>query len=161
MKIVESHTPISFGRKGNSMMPTIRAILLTVFFVSCLSAYGQTSQFPCGETRVQSIDCVGPNKCKQNVAVNLPIQAEYPVALGYFYVTCCESQIPSYYIYGSTCQVHSKLNDPVFLKELAIVADNKSLLIADCTGLYQPYRQPRNLDVGAWTLSTQRRKLLD
>jgi len=127
---------------------------LAAAVILCVS----TANGQCGETQGISVTCGGPNGCSQTVAVNSFYETEFGGKLSYFMVWCCESHIPSYYPTGEGGCPYEVLNKPTVRKELDELASTSTILVANCAGQFEPYR---NRPIKEWLFDSKPKKILN
>ena len=115
------------------MKQALTLLLPLVFACTRISAQ-------CAQPYSKQIVC-GSNTCSQQQVVNGIEQATY----GYFYdlnsITCCGQNVPSYG-FGATCEA-TELRDPEIRNKLFEASKTRNLLIASCSGIYQPFLPAR------------------
>jgi hypothetical protein len=87
----------------------------------------------------------------------MSISSDYQVGLGFFYVACCSSQIPSFYPNGSSCEF--ALKDPKAREALAELPSSQTVLVANCAGQYQPYTGRQRIPTDSQKLRAQSRRI--
>jgi hypothetical protein len=121
------------------MLKPTPIIAIVIALISWQAAPGQVGN-KCSQLNQVTTTCYA-NGCTQSVDVYYPVSTEYgePVTLGY--VGCCNAQVPSYYFGGSGCDIGA-LRKPEALRQVVNLAQNNSLLVANCRGVFREFVVP-------------------
>ena len=99
--------------------------------------------------------------CDGSAQIGYPTPSPYGVIACANHVACCQEQILSYSPCGN-CQA-TVLNDPKIEKMIREVAETQPVLVASCTGEYQPFRNQPSAPakVKELSLDSRSRKILN
>ena len=119
----------------------MRIVLTAAFVLTCGMSSNAIAQQACGVPQSQTYDCSntqGGVYCGQSITVTKYRFQDggYVAAAGY--VSCCGFNYLSYYSTGATCY-YADLKDPKKRLLLQEASEHHKLLVAGCSGRYEPY----------------------
>jgi hypothetical protein len=102
----------------------------------CVTAHAQDG---CGQPVSTPVTCneSSPSYCNEGIVVTVPQSSEYGVSFIAGYLSCCGARYDNFYANGG-CQT-AQMKNPEIIEQLIRATSLRPVLIADCSGKYQPF----------------------
>jgi hypothetical protein len=114
----------------------MRIFLKMILTVSLFSAASIAGAQLCAQPQSQSYTCPTTN-CNQQITITTPQSSEYGLVFTSGFVSCCGRNYQNYYP-GGGCQT-AQMKNPDIIEQLIRVTALHPVLIATCSGRYQPF----------------------